>query len=138
MRRSYCQKVDAPPPPECLVERDCLENFTCQLGQCVEIVPDCEDDTDCAGENEVCFNGGCVTVAPPPVCVQDGECDGGRICRDGQCVRTPCDADEDCRRIENIDEQCIEGACLIPCQDVAECPADYLCNGDGFCQQPQQ
>ena len=126
-----------PPPPECLVDRDCEDEFACQLGQCVEIIPDCEDDTDCAGENEVCFNGRCFAVAPPPVCQQDNECEGENICRDGQCVRPPCDNNEDCRQVDRINEQCIEGACLIPCRDVANCPREWFCNGDGYCQEPQ-
>jgi hypothetical protein len=125
-----------PPPPECLVVRDCEDGFSCQLGRCVEIVPDCLDDTDCGGANEVCFNASCVTVAPAPVCIVDGECEGGKICREGQCVRPPCGNDLDCRSIDRIAEQCIEGACLIPCADVVDCPLDWNCNGEGFCQAP--
>jgi hypothetical protein len=118
-----------PRPPECLVNRDCDENFACRLGQCEEVLPECAAETDCEGE-EICFEGNCVKVPPPPVCLQDNECAGGKICRDGQCVRPPCSENDDC--LADKGEECIEGACLIPCENIGECPDNNNCT-EGVC-----
>jgi hypothetical protein len=104
----------------------------------------------CPGKGLVCKGGRCQCKAglvpaggkcvPPPVaeCNGNGDCAGGEICLNGNCVPPPaeCNQDADC----GSNEACVNGNCICPsvladrcvvrCQSQSDCPDGFnACRG---------
>ena len=65
-------------------------------------------------------------------CARDGQCPGGRVCRNGSCTSPPCQTNTDCAS----GEVCVSatGSCVVPsCTDDDDCPSDYRCDREGSC-----
>jgi hypothetical protein len=95
----------------------CGPTEICRFGECVERclggeVP-CPVGKTCV--SNVCVDNSCADVA----------CDGGQVCREGEC-RAPCDG-----VVCPGDLSCLEGACVDLCEGV-QCTDGLVCEG-GVC-----
>jgi len=63
-----------------------------------------------------------------PECYSNSDCQGGHECSGGICVGYyPCSSDDGCRN----NEDCLDGACRIPCKVDDECEDQGLICGNG-------
>ncbi len=123
---------------ECKDDEFCGNGFCLPAGCNIPDAPFCRqwecDDSGCSEEI-------CITRCPPGLtpevcdcveapCMVDSECDDGSICTDeGRCG--PCTSDDQCGE----EEVCTEGLCVpeLTCNSDADCPADKVCNNEGYC-----
>jgi hypothetical protein len=144
-----CQNgICVPEPPECENDNDCGNNEICDDGECIPEPPECVNDNDCSAI-EICQNGQC--VPEPPECNSDSDCDGNELCEGGFCL-CPFEVGGECV-IQCLNASGCPGACnncrdvfpdtggasvcvdepfnlcidAIGCDQVAECPAGFLC-----------
>jgi len=89
---------------------------------------ECTVDDDCEG-NKICINGEC----EEPECINDTDCAELEICTSGECEEVECKANEDCES----NQVCIEYECAdVPepeCINDTDCTENYTCL-DGECQ----
>lgn len=98
--------------PQCFVDEDCADEWTCEAGTCQACLP-VACDNECAPGYDFAERNGCLTCSCEPIreCEADGDCSEG-----GQCVGTGLCTD-----------LCVDG-------DPACCEASY-CEG-GACEGP--
>jgi len=96
-----------------------------EVSACVECIADdeCDDDDVCTGD-ETCVTGACV----------DGtalDCDDADACTDDLC-----DATDGCVHtvvVCAVGEECVDGVCITPCNEDADCDDADFCNGTELC-----
>lgn len=115
---------------QCPIDRYC--DFP--TGEC--FVPDCFEDSDCAG-GERCSDLRCVSIDAPvdETCRGDADCERGEICNRGVCEPLDgpdCTSSAQCR----AGEVCVSGECIAEsspdCSSDAECRGGERCD-NGFC-----
>jgi hypothetical protein len=81
----------------------------------------CSDTGDCAG-GEICYDGQCVQV-----CDETADCPPGFACYGGVCLPL-CDANGNCPE----GSECYDGICVPTCDETSDCPDGTVCYG-GVC-----
>ncbi|MFU8802620.1 MAG: hypothetical protein ACNA8W_02315 [Bradymonadaceae bacterium] len=113
--------------PECSPSNPCPEGQSCSGGLC-QAGQGCTNADDCPGEQICNLAGQCTDPPEPQGCEDDGECETGEVCDNGNCVTAPptsCD-----------DVQCETGERCLPesLQCVRDCISDQsICTGDEVC-----
>jgi peptidoglycan-associated lipoprotein len=111
--------------------------------------PNCDDDSTCSEQGEVCVNGTCQQCRDDgncgegqqcvggrceakPECARDGDCSGNQICRSGKC-QLECTGDAEC----GTGLACRDNRCIDPlaCSGDGECEAGFVCHL-GRCTDP--
>src|SRR3990167_5272322 len=113
-----CTIIDSPnePEPECYVDEDCQDNFTCTINQCVEgfcvYTPDndlCDDDISCTSNvcnpNSTAANAATGCIITP----LDSRCDDGFDCTEDTCEPDNSDSNDDGCTYTPADDQCDDG-----------------------------
>jgi peptidoglycan-associated lipoprotein len=114
-----------PKYPNCEKDSQCAEQGeVCVNGTCQE----CRDDTNCE-EGEQCVGGRC---EPKPECTRDADCSGNQICRSGEC-QLECESDAEC----GTGLECENNRCVDPlaCSSDGDCEAGFVCHM-GRCTDP--
>ena len=92
--------------------------------ECEQPIPDrCSNDTDCDGDNMVCWNGNCVKKN----CKTNADCAADKRCIRGICYGG-CEKDTDCPS----GKKCSKNRC-VECSEDKDCSPGQVCNF-GACQ----
>lgn len=107
---------------ECGSDSDCAPGSECSLGKCGKPAS-CSSFRDCPEEHSRSFRGCRVSLQRCASCFRSSDCGADATCRlpEGDCVPN-----------QFVDEKCLSGECLYPCQyDDAGDRSDYLlwCEG---------
>lgn len=111
--------------PDCEVDTDCAPDELCVDGECVPDVG-CTSDADC-GDGQQCLDNVCVDA---PQCATNTDCPAGEVCLGGACEPFDgCLTDEEC----GPDASCLAGECVSElCRGAEDCAAGEFCDG-GIC-----
>lgn len=108
---------------------------TCQCSDSCDngISDGCETGIDCGGPCCTPCNNSNGDPGSDDECASDWDCPAiGFECVNGECVPIECDPDaffSDC----NLGETCVDGVCVVECDEDFDCPIGYICGPDGIC-----
>ena len=112
-------------PRRCRIPSDCAPDQTCIEGLCG---PECREDRDCPGPEEVCRIHRC--QAPGARCAAQDDCLPGEVCSLGTCRPEPdCVFREDCPG----GQDCVNGRCQPPGEGEGEGEGGGEGEGEGGC-----
>lgn len=118
-------------PDDKVIDKDgncvsCGKGTVAVEGKCIP--GDCLKDGNCSG-GKICKDYKC--VEPPPECTEDKDCKDSKVCVNGVCVEPPeCAKDEDCE----FGKECKDGKCAVKqCEADQDCPDGYCDTADKVC-----
>lgn len=125
----------------CIDDNACDASEFCNIKGSCQLKLECLNNTDCRdadNPNAICNSttGACLNLSAAVQCVLDSQCPYGSFCQNSQC-QTGCQDNGDC----NLGDPCIDGQCdPTPgaCNGNAFCEFGQICGSDHRCRDHAQ